>query len=254
MEIPIKTNQQIELMKQGGSKLSQILFSLVKMVKVGTNIVDIEAKANQLIRKAGGQPAFKRVPGYHWATCININDGIVHGIPKDYLIKDQDLVSIDIGMFYQGFNTDMCYAFQVGSHDQATTDFLKAGKKALTAVNALAKPLNYIGHLSQKTQEIIEGHGYNCARSLTGHGVGLKLHEPPSIPCFLNGEVSQTPMIKAGMTLAIEIIYTQGEPDLVVDDQDKWTIRTKDGKMATVFENTIAVLENGPLVLTPLPN
>jgi len=273
MNIPIKTPKEIQIMKEGGKRLSKIFFQLSKMIKLGTSLLDIEKKAIELIGSARGEPAFTKVPKYHWATCLNINEEIVHGVPKDYAIKLGDVVNIDIGLYYKGFNTDMSATFLAENVNSTPglrnfrvklekenpgvdnrKKFLKTGKKALEEAKKQAKPGNKVGHISKKIQEIIEGAGYSCSRTLTGHGIGRKLHERPPIPCFLQGKIEDTPLLKPNMTLAIEVIYCMGKPDLAVDPKDKWTIRTKDGKISGVFEETIAVAGDGHLVLTKLPS
>ncbi len=257
MKIPIKTPQQIQIMKQGGYKLGRILGQLVKMAQPGVNLLDIEKKAMVLIKKTGGEAGFARVPNYHWATCLNINEEIVHGVPKDYLLKSGDVLNIDIGLYYRGFNTDMSSTIYIKNprHPELVSrsikKFLSTGKKALQEAIKQAQPGNRVGHISQKIQEIIEGAGYSCARTLTGHGIGKQLHQPPSIPCFLRDSIEETPILKEKMALAIEVIYCLGKPELVIDPQDRWTIRTKDGRLTAVFEKTIAVTEKGPVIITP---
>lgn len=265
MTIPLKSPKEIQIIKKGGKKLSQILVKLVKFTKVGTNLLEIENKANELILKAGMQPAFKLVPDYYWATCLNVNDSIVHGIPSDYQLKENDVLSIDIGAYYKGFNTDTCYSFRISKKQkalrlrsgQANVDeidrFLAVGRHALEEAKKQVKEGNYVGYISQAIQNTIEGAGYNCARSLTGHGVGKDLHESPLIPCFLDKNVTSTPPLFQGMVLAIEIIYMQGSFDLIHNHKDGWTIRTKDGKISAVFEETVAITSNGLVVLTGLP-
>lgn len=261
MNIPLKTPQEIQIMTSGGKKLSRILSQLVKFTHVGTNLLDIEKKANELIAQEGAKPAFKRVKNYHWATCLNVNEGIVHGVPKDYQIKENDVLSIDIGIFDNGFNTDMCHSFKIRSRKERdeirnydeTDRFLAVGRQALEEAKKQVKAGNHVGDISQTIQNTIEGAGYNCARTLTGHGVGRLLHEPPLIPCILIENIASTPMLTVGMVLAIEIIYMQGNYDLVHDQKDKWTISTKDGKISAVFEETVAITSNGLVVLTGLP-
>jgi methionyl aminopeptidase len=262
MKIPRKTPSQIKIMQKGGQKLSSILAQLLQLAKPGINLLKIEKKAIQLIKESGGEPAFARVPGYHWATCLNVNEEIVHGVPRDYLLKPGDVLNIDIGLYYQGFNTDMSTTFLVSAKDtsevkSANTSevdvFLAAGKQALKKAVEVAKPGNRVGNISQKIQEIIEESDYSVARNLTGHGIGKELHEPPSIPGFVQQSIDQTAILKPGMTVAIEVIYCQGKPDLVLDPQDKWTFRTKDGKISAVFEETIALKKDGSLILTRLP-
>jgi len=254
MAIHLKSPSEIQLMKQGGRKLSLILADLFKMVEPGVNLLTIEKRAVQLIKETGGEPAFQRVPGYNWATCLNINEEIVHGVPKDYQIKKGDVVNIDIGLYYRGFNTDMSGTIYLPPPQNKEVDcFLQTGRKALEEAKKQAKAGNRVGHISQKIQQIIEKAGYNCARNLTGHGIGRELHQEPMIPCWLKGSKEATPLLKEGMAIAIEVIYTQGKKDLVVDSRDKWTIRTKDGKISAVFEETIIVTNKDPIVITKLP-
>jgi len=263
MKIPLKSREEIALLYAGGQKLSQILVDLVKTTQVGVRLKEIETKAGQQIEKAGGKPAFAEVPGYRWATCLNINEGIVHGVPNDYQIQSGDIVSIDLGMRYRGWITDTSTTFQVpADKPQAVLlktgekvnaaeikAFLATGKKALIRAINQARPGKRIGHISAAIQRVIEGAGYTTLKNLTGHGVGRALHEPPSIPCFLREEVTATPMIKPGMVLAVEVIYTMGSHETETD-KDGWTIRSRDGKIAAVFEKTIAVNSDGPLVCT----
>jgi len=262
MNISLKTPEEIQIMHQGGKMLSSILKKLFLSVKPGVNLLEIEKKAMALIKKTGGQAGFAMVPNYHWATCININEGIVHGVPKDYLIKPADVINIDIGLFYRGFHTDMSSTVLVKDKQfknlskkefNSRKRFLEIGKKALKQAVKAAKSGRRVGHISQKIQKIIEKEGFSCARTLTGHGIGKKLHEPPSIPCFLKGKIKDTPILKPGMAIAVEVIYAQGKPDLIVDSKDKWTIKTKDGKISAVFEQTIAITKKGTIVLTRLP-
>lgn len=257
MKIPLKSPEEIEIMQEGGKKLSRILRELIKMAKPGVKLADIEKKAQHLIKKAGGEPSFTRVPNYKWATCINVNDGIVHGIPDETKIKQGDVVSIDIGLLYKGFNTDMCQTLCVQDKRYEIKDkkyegkekFLKTGKKALEDAIGQAKVGNRVGHISQAIQRRIEDAGYSCIRNLTGHGIGKKLHEPPQIPCFLNKKIKETSLLENGTTLAIEVIYAIGDCTNYTK-MDGWTIAASNGKIATVFEKTIAVTNDGSLILT----
>jgi methionyl aminopeptidase len=259
MAIKLKTPTQIEKIAEGGKKLSAVLGELVEFAEPGINLLEIEKKANQLIKEAGGEAGFKRVQGYDWATCLNVNKGIVHGIPKDYDLQNNDLLSIDIGMYYQDLNTDMCASFRVnnGKEDNgqkaAEIDaFLKTGRKTLEKAKQQVRLGNRIGHISQAIQENIEAAGYNCARNLTGHGIGEKVHEDPNIPCILKREIEKTSELKNGIVIAVEVIYTEGSPQLSLT-KDGWTIEAADGKITAVFEETMALTEEGLVILTPLP-
>ena len=253
-KIKLKTPQEIDLIVQGGKKLKKILQRLVKITKVGISLKEIEDRAWQAIEASGGKPAFAQVPDYQWATCINVNQGVVHGIPNQYRIKNGDIITIDLGLLYQGWNTDMSTTFQVTEGKSGSVSevekFLAVGRKALKESIAQAYSGQRFGHISQMMQKVIEKAGYTPIRSLTGHGIGRKLHEPPLIPCFLSGDLKSTPLIKTGMVFAIEVIYAMGSSETETDRGDNWTIRTKDGKIAAVFEKTIAIDDDGHLICT----
>lgn len=252
--ILIKAAQETEVMREGGQKLALVFQQVLKNVKPGVETRKLDKLAELLIKKQGGKPSFKMVPGYAWASCITVNSEVVHGIPGERKIKEDDIVGIDIGMYYRGFHTDKAETVLVKS-DRATKrqrdkeKFLKAGRRALEKAVAVARPGNYLGQVSKAIQGEIEKGGFSSVRSLTGHGVGRKLHEEPQIPCFLASAVEKTPKLKKGMTLAIEVIYNLGLPEVVLTS-DGWTIKTKDGKISGLFEETVAVTAGGPLVLT----
>lgn len=245
--IPILNDQEIEKMRQGGQKLEQILTEVMAEIKPGKTLSELEEKAEKRILELGGQPSFKMVPDYHWASCINLNEGVVHGIPDKTMIKKGDLVSFDLGFYSQGFHSDMARTMEVITKKK--TKFLRAGQEALASAIAQVKPGNRVGHLSQAIEKSLKKAGYQPVKHLTGHGVGRRLHQDPVIPGFLERPLARTPLLKKGMVLAIEVIYTQGSAEIVVTD-DGWTIRTQDGKIAGLFEETVAVGANGPLVLT----
>jgi len=249
--IPIYSEEEIKTMKEGGKKLRKTLKEVLKAIKPGVTLRELDQLAEKSIRAQDGQPSFKKVPGYYWASCINLNDGVVHGIPDEKLIKKDDYVSVDLGFYSQGFHTDLSWTVKAVDSRLKTVDdrFLKTGEEALKKAIDQVKPENRVGHISKAIEQTIKKAGYQPIRSLSGHGVGHELHQEPVIPCFLKGEISQTPFLKRGMVLAIEVIYTQGEPGLVMAD-DGWTISTQDGKIAGLFEETVAVTANGHLVLT----
>jgi len=221
------------------------------MAKPGVKLSEIEKEAQFLIKAVGGKPSFATVPGYFWATCINLNEGLVHGVPDETAIKDGDIVSIDVGIYYQGYHTDTSISFIAGSgHYPAHEKFLAAGKEALKKGIAAATVGNRIGHISLAIEEVVKTAGYSPALNLTGHGVGRQLHEEPTIPCFVAKPISQTPPIKPGMTLAVEAIYLAGRPETVTDPDDHWTISSKDGKITAVFEETILTTPKTPVILT----
>src|SRR3990167_4791032 len=249
-KITIKNKEEIEIMTLGGEKLGLIRDSLAKAVAAGVNAEEIYNLAGELIEKMGGSPSFKTVSGYRWATCINVNDGMVHGIPhKTIVFKKDYLVSIDVGMIYKGYHTDTSTTLYLGTKDKERLRFLEKGKEALGLAIRQAKVGNKVEDIASATETALKKAGYQPITSLTGHGIGKNLHEPPYIPCFVGGNVDEKVELKEGMVLAIEVMYTLGKPELTVDD-DKWTLRTRDGKISGLFEETVVVSKHGPFVLT----
>ena len=247
--IPIKSEQEIAMMREGGRKLAWVFGKVLAEIKPGAKINELDELAEKLIKKQGGKPSFKMVKGYSWATCINVNQGVVHGIPNDYQLKLDDLVSLDMGIFFKGFHTDMARTIRV---DGREGKFLQVGKAALKKAIEVARPGKRIGHISAVIGKEIKKAGYSPIRNLTGHGVGKTLHQEPQIPCFSRERISATALIEPGMTLAIEVIYAQGKPDLRVTSDD-WTVETADSRPAALFEDTVAIGSKKAEVLTSLP-
>ncbi|MBI3397168.1 type I methionyl aminopeptidase [Candidatus Woesebacteria bacterium] len=245
----MESSIKITAMTTGGEKLNRVKNALKAAIKPGVSALEIEKLAQDLIAVEGAQASFKMVPGYKWATCINVNEGLVHGIPKKEIIFEKgDVVSVDIGIYYKGYHTDT--AFTVGLEvDEKTKRFLEIGEKALREAVEGAKVGNRIYDISEVIQTVVEKGGFYPIRSFVGHTVGKKLHEQPQIPCFVQGERAKSPEIKEGMTLAVEVMYAQGDPN-VVRDPDGWTIYMANGKISALFEDTVAVVKNGPKVLT----
>ncbi len=246
-----KTPEELEIMKEGGRKLGDILAELLEFSGVGVPLTEIEKKANELIEKSGGTASFKTVEGYHWATCLCVNEAVVHGIPTDYTLKDGDKLTIDIGLLYKGLHTDTAWTKLIGTtKDPGKVTFLKIGEETLRDAITVAKAGNHVGDISRVIQEGIEGAGYSIVKTLVGHGVGRQLHEDPQIPGFVRGAIENTPELVAGETIAIEVIYAQGCGQIVYENDDGWTLSTRDGSLASVFEHTIAITKDGPIVLT----
>jgi methionyl aminopeptidase len=248
-KINIKSEADIKIMSEGGKKLSEVKNGLVDAVKKGVSAFEIETLANKLIKKSGGEASFKMVPGYSWATCVNVNDGIVHGIPhKDIVFKDKDVVSIDVGLFYKGFHTDTSITKLIGK-DPEKQRFLKTGRKSLEAGIKAFKPGNRVEDISSAIEVTLRKEGLNPISSLTGHGVGKALHEDPRVPCMVLGSRDEEVILREGMVLAIEVMYTMGRDSIKIG-QDGWTISTRDGKIAALFEETVALTSRGRIVLT----
>lgn len=243
-KLTIKTPGEIEIMAQGGSRLAVIRDQLARAVRVGTTTAELDTMADELIKSAGGKPSFKMVPGYKWATCINVNDVVVHGTPGKYKLKTGDKVGIDVGMYYKGFHSDT--SVTVGGPKR----FLDVGRKGLAAAIKQAWPGKRVMDISRAMQTMAEASGFSMVRALTGHGIGRYLHEEPAIPCFVMGKYNRSVELKEGMVLAIEIMYNEGVGDVIYQNDDGWTISTADGKISGLFEETVAVTKTGPVILT----
>ena len=245
--ISIKTPEEIEIMAEGGRRLGRIKKALEEKIEEGIKASEIEELAVELIAKEGGQPSFKMVPGYSWATCININEGLVHGIPRaDMRFEKGDVISVDVGMFYKGFHTDTSISVAIDPTSEIKR-FLQVGKEALKKAVKEVRPGKHIYDISKAIEETVVGAGYSPIRALVGHGVGRELHEEPQIPCFTPS--GDSPEIKPGMAFAIEVMYALGSPD-VVQMSDRWTIAMRDGKISGLFEETVAVAASGPQIIT----
>jgi len=245
--IAIRTPEELVLMREGGKKLGVILQDLLEFSKTGVTLLDIDAHADKRIGESGGTASFKTVRGYKWATCLCVNDVVVHGIPTNYKLKDGDIFTIDVGMLYKGFHTDTAWTKIIGG---GTNEFLRVGEEALWKAIEQAILGNHIGHISKALEDTIVGAGFNIVKSLVGHGVGKALHEEPQIPGFLRGKIEDTPALQEGMTIAIEAIYAMGSGEVNYDHPDGWTVATRDHSRAAVFEHTLAIGAARPVVLT----
>jgi methionyl aminopeptidase len=249
-KMTIKTPEQLKIMEEGGKMLHEVKLKLVEAVKVGVSAAEIDALAEKLIIEAGAEPSFKKVEDYAWTTCISVNEGVVHGIPhKEIIFKDGDLVSVDVGMYYKGFHTDTSMSVGVNPNKEVSK-FLKAGKEAFqNAVSAIVPNNSYVYDISKGMEDVLLKYGYSPILDLTGHGIGKNLHEQPYIPCYTSGLRIESPKIVPGMAIAVEVMYTMGEPDLI-KEKDGWTISTQDGKIAGLFEDTLIVTEKGYKIIT----
>ncbi len=244
----IKTASEMAIMAEGGAILGKIRDELATAVKPGMTGLELDLLADSLIEKAGGKASFKMVPGYHHATCINVNDEVVHSIPTKRAFVVGDVVGIDVGIFYKGFHTDTAITVEVGSNKK--TKFLEAGRLAVKNAIKQAKVGNRIADLSAQMQRAVEEAGFSVVRSLTGHGVGKELHEDPAIPGYVAGRYEDSLEIREGMVLAIEIMYNEGSPEIVYKNADGWTLITADGKISGLFEETVGITSAGPVVFT----
>lgn len=257
--VDFKSDQEIKTMAEGGNIAARVLHEVLREAEAGMTTLQLDGLAEKKINAYGGKPSFKGFEGYEFATCININEGVVHGIPNKRVVKNGDLLSLDLGVYYRGFHSDVSWTVIVGEESADTWSFsekkglglkqafLSCGREALDLATKQCYAGNHVGDISSVIQQTIEGRGFNVVRDLVGHGVGRELHEDPTIPCF--GKAGQGVTLAEGMTIAVEIIYTQGSYNLAVE-KDGWTIRTLDGKLGGLFERTLAVQASSPIVLT----
>lgn len=241
---------KLSRMREGGLLHGQLRQLLYDAVIVGNTPRAIEDLAILTLKDLGVEPSFTKVPGYRWATCINVNESTVHGIPEsDKPFEDSDVVTIDVGLYYRGYHLDGAFTKQVGKHTAEGQNLVTGGQAALVAALSAVKPGNKVGHIASATENTLAKYRLSPFRELTGHGVGKELHEDPLIPNYLDGKIEKTPQLVVGQTLAIEIICTNGKPSLLLEE-DGWTIRTKDGKISGVFEETVEVTLDGYSILT----
>lgn len=244
----IKTDKELELMKISGSICARALKKVLENVKPGITTGELDQIAKETIEKMHASSSFMTVEDYQYTICATLNDQVVHGIPNNTQLKSGDILGIDIGALYKGFHSDMAISVPVGKVADSVKSFLTVGKKTLEKATTMAKVGNRIGDVSATIQDGIESAGYSIVKSLTGHGVGRELHEEPYIPGF--GKSGTGPRILENMVLAIEVIYTQGSGDVKLE-RDGWTISSVDGSLGGLFEQTVAISKNGPIVLTP---
>jgi methionyl aminopeptidase len=250
--ITIKGEEEIRVMREGGRITAAALHKVLQQVQPGVSLLELEKTAREEILRGGGTPAFERVKGYRFATCLNLNEGIVHGIPTSRKLEEGEILSVDLGTFYQGLNTDASWTVYVGDKQKAPAskiNFLKAGEETLRAAIAEAQAGRRVLDISAAIQRGVESVGYTPVDTLVGHGVGKELHEDPQIPCLVMK--GSNPELTVGMTLAIEVIYTERGRDLQIA-ADGWTVETVDKSLSALFEHTVAVTESGPITLTEL--
>jgi methionyl aminopeptidase len=237
---------KISSMRTGGKILAGIRRELIASLKPGLDLFDIELLAQKLIRGAGAIPNFAFVDNYGFATCLAVNDQAVHSRPRHYYLNKGDLVTLDVGLEWRGWQLDTSDSRLVGLPDDR---FLTTGRHALKKAITMVTPGRRIGQISRSMQQIVEAAGYSPVRQFCGHAIGRKIHEDPQIPCFLDRPVAKTSLIEAGMTLAIEVMMTGGSWELKFDP-DGWSSRTADGSRFLQLEHTVLVTSSKPEILT----
>jgi methionyl aminopeptidase len=243
-----KSQGELEAMREGGRITAACLRMLSGSVRPGVTTRELDSLAEEFIHDHGGRPEFKGYQGFPASICASPNAMIVHGIPGPYRLKEGDIISLDVGVRYEGFVTDSATTVAVGEVPRETTRLLETTRRALEAATEQARPGNHLGDIGHAIQSLAEWRGYGVVRDLVSHGVGRKMHEDPQIPNY--GRPGTGPRLLSGMTFAIEPMITLGSYEIRLSEWDGWSIYTADGSLAAHFEHTIAVTDEGPWVLT----
>jgi len=244
----LKSLQEIEKIRKAGLVVADVLRELRQLIKPGVSTVELDTFAEKIIYAAGAKPAFKGYRGYPRTLCTSVNEQVIHGIPsKDVILKAGDLLSIDVGAVVDGFYGDAAVTVPVGTIRPEAERLMRVTEEALTLGIAEAKPGNRLYDISSAIQRHVETNGFSVVREFVGHGIGRSLHEDPQVPNF--GERGRGPRLQSGMVLAIEPMVNAGKSKTVVLE-DQWTAVTADGSLSAHFEHTIAILDDGPKVLT----
>ncbi len=246
--ITLKTPEEIQTIREGGKILSATLKALEKMTKPGIATIELDRAAEALIvSHAGAKPAFKGYEGFPYSLCVSVNENIVHGYPSNYKIKDGDLVKLDLGVLYKGFNTDSAITVAVGNVSYEAKRLINVTKKSLRLGIKKAKIGNTIGDIGNTVQRCIEDQGFGVVRDLCGHGIGKTVHEDPKIPNY--GKRQSGAKLVEGMVICIEPMVTMGDYNLRHSD-DGYGYATRDNSLSAHFEHTIAITRIGPKILT----
>jgi methionyl aminopeptidase len=243
-----KGTAEIERIARAGAVVAETIAHVGERIEPGITTLELDRSAEDFIRAQGGVPTSQGYRGYPRAICISVDEVVVHGIPDGRIVAEGDLVTIDVGVTLDGAIADSAYTFGVGTVDGEVQRLLDVGQDALAAGIAEARLGNRIGDISHAIQTVVEAAGFSVVRSLVGHGVGRHYHEDPHVPNF--GEPGRGPRLSEGMTIAIEPMITAGSPNVWLAE-DGWTISTDDGSLAAHFEHTVAILPDGPRILTP---
>lgn len=245
--ISIKTAQEIEILRDAGGILAQIIEDLKRSLKEGITTKEIDRQAEELIRQRGVLPAFKGYRGFPGCVCLSINEEVVHGIPGNRLLCGGDIVSLDVGIIHKGYYSDTAVTIGVGAIREELKKLLDVTSQSLYKGIEQARPGNHLSDISHAVQTYVEANHLAVVRDFVGHGIGKTLHEDPEIPNF--GAPHQGPLLREGMVLAIEPMVNLGTWQTRVLD-DGWTVVTQDGLPSAHFEHTVAITSKGPEILT----
>lgn len=236
-------------MREAGRIVAKVLEELSNNCHAGQPTKQLDNLAFQIIKKEKAEPAFLGYRGFPRSICASINEQVVHGIPSEKTLKDGDLLSLDVGVRYQGYYADAALTIPVGEVDREAQNLIKVGRQALYDGIEQAVIDNRLHDISAAIQRRAESHGYSVVRDFVGHGIGQEMHEDPQVPNY--GQPDTGPILKEGMVLALEPMVNQGKADVKIL-QDGWTVVTEDGKLSAHFEHSVAITAEGPQILTTL--
>ncbi|MBQ8509330.1 MAG: type I methionyl aminopeptidase [Clostridia bacterium] len=245
--IPVKNADQIKLMREAGRITGEALVLAGEAIKPGVTTKHIDTIIRHHIERCGAKPSFLGYGGFPGSACISINDQVIHGIPGSRVIEEGDIVKIDVGAFYRGFNGDSANTFPVGRVSAEAQKLIDVTAESFWKGIAEAKPGNRVGDIGYAIQSHVEANGFSVVRRYVGHGVGEELHESPEVPNF--GTKGRGVRLCSGMTIAVEPMVNVGRPD-VRELKDKWTVVTADGTLSAHYEHSIAITDDGVIVLT----
>jgi len=234
----LKTEQEINLLRESNQLVGKTLCELAKVIRPGITTLYLDQIAEEFIRDNKAIPGFLGYNGFPFTLCVSVNENVVHGFPSSYVLKDGDIVSVDCGTILNGYYGDSAYTFCVGDVDHQIIKLLKTTKESLYLGIEKAVEGNRIGDIGNSIQTYCESKGYSVVRELVGHGIGRKMHEDPEVPNY--GRTGSGPLLKKGMVIAIEPMICLGKRQVVIE-KDGWTVRTKDRLPAAHFEHTIAI-------------
>ncbi len=245
--IALRTESELDRIRASGEILRDCFSMIEEMLRPGIKTEEIDRAAEDFIRSRGATPAFKGYQGFPATVCASVNEEVVHGIPGPRELKEGDIVGVDIGVLYKDYYSDASRTYAIGEVSEEAGRLLRVTREALDLAIDRARPGNHLSDISNVIQTHAESHGYSVVRALVGHGVGRRLHEEPQIPNF--GPPGRGPILKPGMVFAIEPMINIGTYEVMVL-RDRWTYVTVDGKLSAHFEDTVAVTESGPWIMT----
>jgi len=251
--IKIKTRAEIEMMRKSCIVASKVLEAVGESIRPGISTKELDEISREVIKKSGGKPSSLgyKIPGYPpypAAICASVNEVVIHGIPDEKIsLKEGDIVGIDVTVYLGGYHGDNAYTFAVGEITPEAQRLREVTKAALYKAIEQAKPKNHLGDICHAVEKHVNSHGYSVVRDFVGHGIGREMHEPPEIPNY--GEPGKGPRLRPGMVFAIEPMVNMGTSEVEVLE-DGWTVVTADRKLSAHFEHTVAILPNGPEILT----